>query len=248
MVLATHSMNLVNRVPLDRIVHFELDRACGKSAPRSIQAEPGAEVAELNRIGNSLGIENAVLFYERCFFLFEGETEGNALPRLYEVWTGSKWYLDGVRFANGCNNEGAVLFARFLHSNGRPVVALIDEDTTRNKGFQRQFSRGRLEGQALLPPDRIKTIGPFCFELAFSSTVWYRAIHRATGRKKHLNKAKLDALRHSPKDFIRYLQTTSGDLSKVQLGVALSSVTNKNEIPEQLGEAFEAARQYAADR
>ena len=245
-VLATHSMNLVNRVALDRIVHFELDRASGKSVPRSIQAEPGAEVAELNRIGDSLGIQNAVLFYERCFFLFEGETEGHAVPRLYEVWTGSKWYLDGVRFLNGYNNEGAVLFARFLHSNGRPVVALIDEDTMLNKGLQRQFTQGRLEGQALLPGERIKTIGPSCFELAFCSAVWYRAVYRATGGKKHVSKAKLDSLRDSPRDFIRYLQTRSGGLSKVQLGVALSSVTTKSEIPAQLGEAFDVAKQYAA--
>jgi putative ATP-dependent endonuclease of OLD family len=245
-LLATHSMNLVNRVALDRIVHFELDRGCGKSIPRSIQAEPGAEVAELNRIGDSLGIENAVLFYERCFFLFEGETELHAVPRLYEVWTGSKWYLDGVRFVNGYNNEGAVLFARFLHSNGRPVVALIDEDTTRNKGFQRQFSQSRLEGQALLPAERIKTIGPSCFELAFPSAAWYRAVYRATAGKKRVSKAKLDSVRDSARDFIRYLQTASGGLSKVQLGVALSSVATRREIPAQLGEAFDLAKEYAA--
>lgn len=245
-VLATHSMNLVNRVTLDRIVHFELDRASGKSVPRSIQAEPGAEVAELNRIGDSLGIENAVLFYERCFFLFEGETEAHAVPRLYEVWTGSKWYLDGVRFVNGCNNEGAIHFARFLHSNGRPVVALVDEDTVLMKGFRRQFTRGRLEGQALLPGNRIKTIGPCCFELAFSSSVWSRAIYRAAGGKRRLDKGKLDSLRGRPRDFIEYLQARSGGLSKVQLGAGLASAIRRSEIPVQLGEAFDAAKQYAA--
>lgn len=243
-VLATHSMNLVNRVPLDRIIHFELDRVSGKSLPRIIQVEPGAEVAELNRIGASLGIENAVLFYERCFFVFEGETEVHAMPRLYEVWTGSKWYLDGVRFLNGYNNEGAVVFARFLHSNGRPVVALIDEDTTLNKGFQRQFTRGRLESQALLPASSIKTIGPSCFELAFSSSVWYRAVYRATEGRRRLNKGKLDALRDNPKEFVRYLQVKSGGLSKVQLGSALSSsLHKKSEIPVALGDAFDTARE-----
>jgi hypothetical protein len=246
-VVATHSMNLVNRVPLERIVHFEHDRNSGKSMPRTVQVEPGAEVSELNRIGDSLGIENAVLFYERCFFLFEGETEVHAIPRLYELWTGSKWYLDGVRFLNGYNNEGAVLFARFLHTNGRPVVALIDEDTTLNKGFQRQFTRGRLEGQALLPTSRVKTIGPCCFELAFSSSAWYRAIYRATSGKRRLNKGKLDGLRGNPKGFVKYLQERSGGLSKVQLGVALSSaLAKRSEIPVGLGEAFDAARELAA--
>jgi energy-coupling factor transporter ATP-binding protein EcfA2 len=242
--LATHSMNLINRVGLDRIVHFELDRASGKSSPRRIQASGGSDVAEMNRIGESLGIENAVFFYERCFFLFEGETEAQSLPGLYEVWSGSKWYLDGVRFLNGHNNEGAILFGRFLHTSGRRVVALIDEDTTLKKGFQRQFTRSRLEGQTLLPPGRIITIGPAFFELAFSDSVWTRAVFRATGGKRRINRAKLGALRTNPRQFVRYLEKRSG-LSKVQLGVSAASVTKKTEIPEALADAFALAQKLA---
>jgi putative ATP-dependent endonuclease of OLD family len=244
-LVATHSMNLINRVPLEKIVHFELDRSSGKSSPRIIEAPAGDEVDAINRVGNSLGIENAVLFYERCFVIFEGETEAQSIPTMYEVWSGSKWYLDGVRFLNGYNNEGAILFARFLHVNGRDVVALIDEDTTLQKGFPRQFTRGDLESQARLPNNRINTIGPTCFELAFPTSAWSRAIFRATNGKRRLNRTKLDNLRGQPREFIKLLKKSSGNLSKVQLGNALASVITRREIPNSIASAFEAARELA---
>jgi len=246
-LVATHSMNMINRVSLENIVHLEFDRNARRSTPRRIQTEAGAEAVELDRIGESLGLENATVLYERAFFMFEGETEARALPRMYELWTKSKWYLDGVRFVNGYNNEGAILGARFLHRNGRPVIVLIDEDTTVQKAsqYKRQFSRNRLEGQALLPAGRIKVIGPHCFELAFSSACWSRAIYRATGGKRRITKAKLDALRDRPSDFIKHLSLRSGGLSKVELGVALAAVIRRSEIPAQLSEAFDAARSLA---
>lgn len=244
-IVATHSMNLINRVQLDRIVHFEFDRASGKSMPRTLSLGTGAEIEMINRIGSSLGIENAILFYERCFFIFEGETEAQAIPRMYEVWSGSKWYLDGVRFVNGYNNEGAIIFARFLRENGRDVLALIDDDTTLNKGFQRQFTRGHLEGQALLPANKIRTIGPTCFELSFPTSAWSRAIFHATAGKRRLNKSKLEERRSDAKEFIKFLHKSGGGLSKVQLGVALASVIRKTEIPANLSAAFQEARDAA---
>lgn len=246
-LVATHSMNMINHVSLENIVHLEFNRAARRTTPRQIRTEAGDESAELNRIGESLGVENATMLYERAFVMFEGETEAHALPRMYEVWTKSKWYLDGVRFVNGYNNEGAIQFARFLHTNGRPVIALVDEDTKIQKAsqYRRQFSRNRLEGQALLPADRIKVVGPSCFELAFSSACWSRAIYRATGGKRRIVKANLDALRDRPVEFIRYLSRRSGGLSKVELGVALASVIRRSEVPAGIADVFDAARELA---
>lgn len=246
-LLATHSMNLINRVALDQIVHFELDSR-GTSLPRTISAAPGDEAKEINRIGESLGIENATLFYERAFFLFEGDTELHALPVLFELWTGSKWYLDGVRFINGYNNEGAIIFARFLHANSRPVLALVDQDTTLNRGFKRQFSRTSLEGEARLPADRVMTIGPTCFELAFSTKTWARAIQSVTKSSFSTSRRRtLERLRTTDhRAFLKYLSDSSGGLSKVELGVALAATIKRNEIPQVLRDSFEAAQKLAA--
>jgi energy-coupling factor transporter ATP-binding protein EcfA2 len=245
-LVATHSVSLVNGVSLDHVVHLEVDGSSGQSSARTIVAPPGTEAGELNRIGQSLGIDNAVILYERCFFVFEGETEAAALPRMYELWSRSKWYLDGVRFINGHNDEGAIHFARYLHLNGRAVIALVDEDITQKSRFPRQFTRRPLEQHALLPADRIKTIGPSFFELAFSSSVWSRAIHRATGGRRRVGRSKLDSLRRTPKEFLEHLQRASGGMSKPELGAALASVLKRNEVPAALAEAFEAARRLAA--
>ncbi len=244
-IVATHSMSLINRVMLEQIAHFTLDKATGRSEPRIASTVPGTETTEINRIGTSLGIENATLFYERAFFVYEGETEERAIPRMYDLWTRGRWYLDGIRFVNGTNNQGAILFARFLHNNRRPVIAFVDEDTTWKKSaFNRQFTKARLEGQALLPANQIKTIGPKCFELAFSDGVWSRAVSRATGGKKRLRKAKLAALRATPEAFLKHLVTASGR-SKPELGAALANVIRRNEIPAELSSAIDAIRTLA---
>jgi len=243
-VVATHSINLINRVPLDQIVLLDYDRDSGQSRVKSMRLEPGAEALDINAMGVELGVENAVLLYERAFVLFEGQTEETALPPMYERWTGSKWYLDGVRFQSGWNNEGAVLLARLLHQKGRPVVALIDEDTMKLKGFLRQFTRKKLEGQAHLPPGRIKTIGPVFFEVAFSDDVWARAIFAATDGKRKPRRAKLLELRQDPVEFVKFVAEAT-EMSKAELGTVLGSVTKRSEIPPVLTEVFDAAKELA---
>jgi hypothetical protein len=243
---STHSMNLINRVPLDQLVHFVIDKNTLMAKPQTISVATGREAAEINRIGDSLGIENATLFYERSFMFFEGATEERALPRMYEVWSNSKWYLDGVRFINGHNNDGAIHFARFLHANDRPVVALVDEDTTfRKSEFDRQFTSAKFEGQVRLPTARIRLMTPSCFELAFSDNVWYRAISIATAGASRISVQKLRSLRGSPRDFLDYLSAKSGGLSKPQLGAALAKVVTRKDLPRDLTEAFQLAQSLA---
>ena len=243
-LVATHSMHLINSVGLERIVSLEVDRSTGRSLAKKVAPSTGEEADEINRIGALVGIENAVLLYERVFFLFEGATELHALPKMYELWTGSRWYLDGVRFQNGWNNTGAILLARLLHTNGRAVVVLVDEDTEQLKGFKRQFTRQRLESQALLPAERIRTIRPVFFEMAFSNSVWSRVIYRATEGKRKVRRATLDARRSDPREFIRFLEEVTS-LSKPELGRLLSEHIRKSEIPDELGAAFDMARELA---
>lgn len=243
-VVATHSINLINRVNLDQIIVLDYDRASGQSRVKTMHLEPGLETTDINAMGLELGVENAVLLYERAFVLFEGQTEENSLPAMYERWTGSKWYLDGVTFQNAWNNEGAVLLARLLHLRGRPVVALIDEDTTQHKEYPRQFTRQKLEGQALLPPERIKTIGDTFFEMAFSDDVWARVISVATAGKRRPRRAKLAHLRDDPTKYVKFVQKVT-EMSKPELGTVLGRVTKRGEIPPVLTEVFDIARELA---
>ena len=187
---------------------------------------------------------NAAVLYERCFLLFEGITEGIALPVLYEIWSRSKWYLDGIRFVNAYNNDGVLRFTRFLRDQGREVIGLIDDDTTYNKGARRYLTDSSLSGDAHVQD--VFKVSPVCFELAFSSSVWRRAIAHATEARGPQD-ATIDKHRASSAEFVNFLQERTGVQSKPELARHLVAAIRKpSDIPECIIDAFDAARKLAA--
>lgn len=98
----------------------------------------------LHRLGDGLGLHHALMFYERCFLLFEGKTEETAIPIIFKLCTGQHPYTKGIRIVNSYDNYGAVVFAKFLHKHKRTVVFALDQDTTRNKGVARHLTQDAL--------------------------------------------------------------------------------------------------------
>jgi hypothetical protein len=249
LIIATHSISIINTFRLDGVNLFTVDHTTSRSSGRAVIAPPmpGAdeqiELSAINQIGRAIGVDNAAVLYERCFFLFEGDSEAAALPSLYELWAGTPWYLDGVRFVNAYNNDGALRFARFLRSQDRPVVALVDDDTTYNKGTRRALTQARLTADAHV--DQIFTVGPTCFEMAFASSVWRRAIHEATGRRGP-NDATIDKYRNNPTRFVTFLQRQMGVTSKPELAAHLArAARRRSDIPSDITDAFSAAQASA---
>ena len=249
LVIATHSINMLNTFPLERVNLFSRDASNARSRGRPVVGKASGREGQsedlqlINSVGRELGIDNAAVLYERCFLLFEGESEDNALPRMYEIWSGNRSYLHGVRFINAYGNVGVLQFTRFLRDQGRAVVGLIDEDTTYNKGTKRLLTESKLwaEGHVKV----VHKVRPVCFELAFSSRVWRRAIAGATGRRGPQDNT-IDAHRTDANEFVKFLMGEMDVDSKPSLARHLANAIRRpSDIPESIRQAFHEAGRNA---
>ena len=247
-VIATHSINFINRVPIHQIDHYSLSPDQSRSIIDTLQPSDDPEEREffLNSLGSNMGLENSTMFYERCFLTIEGKTEEGALPRLFELCVGSSTHARGVKLINSYNNYGAIVAAQFLHRNGRPVLFLVDEDTTLHKGTSRLLTEQNLQ-KAGFPIERRHIVEPSCFEYAFSDDVWCRVLNDHQMENQGVwSSSDIADLRTSPKEFFESIQEVLQSESKPLIGVWLAAaVREASEIPESIRSCLLQADQLA---
>ena len=247
-VIATHSINFINRVPIHQIDHYSLSPDQSRSIVDTLQPSDDPEEREffLHNLGSNMGLENSTMFYERCFLTIEGKTEEGALPRLFELCVGTSTHARGVKLVNSYNNHGAIVAAQFLHRNGRQVLFLVDEDTTLNKGTSRLLTQQSLQ-RAGFPVDRCHIVGPSCFEYAFSDEVWCRVLNEHQIENPRVwSSSDVASLRTSPKDFLDSIQEILHNDSKPRIGVWLAAaVRDASEVPESIRNCLMQADQLA---
>ena len=247
-VIATHSINFINRVPIHQINHYSLSPDQSHSIIDTLQPSNDPEEREffLNRLGSNMGLENSTMFYERCFLTIEGKTEEGALPRLFELCVGTSTHSRGVKLVNSYNNHGAIVAAQFLHRNGRPVLFMVDEDTTLHKGTSRLLTQQSLQ-KAGFPIDRCHMVEPSCFEYAFSDDVWCRVLNEHQVEEYRVwSSPDVASLRTSPKEFLDSIQEILHSESKPRIGVWLAAaVLEASEIPESIRNCLMQADQLA---
>ena len=247
-VIATHSINFINRVPIHQIDHYSLSPDQSRSIIDTLQPSDDPEEREffLNSLGSNMGLENSTMFYERCFLTIEGKTEEGALPRLFELCVGSSTHARGVKLINSYNNHGAIVAAQFLHRNGRPVLFLVDEDTTLHKGTSRLLTEQNLQ-KAGFPIERRHIVEPSCFEYAFSDDVWCRVLNDHQMENQGVwSSSDIADLRTSPKEFFESIQEILQSESKPLIGVWLAAaVREASEIPESIRSCLLQADQLA---
>ena len=247
-VIATHSINFINRVPLHQINHYSLSPDQSRSIIDTLQPSNDPEEIEffVNKLGSNMGLENSTMFYERCFLTIEGKTEEGALPRLFELCVGTSTHSRGVKLVNSYNNYGAIVAAQFLHRNRRSVLFLVDEDTTLHKGTARLLTQQSLQ-RAGFPVDRRHIVEPSCFEYAFSDDVWCRVLNEHQNENQRIwSSSDVASLRTSPKDFLASIQKILQSESKPSIGVWLATaVRDANEIPESIRNCLVQADELA---
>ena len=126
--VATHSLNLIDKVDVSDVLHFRLDDG-RTNAVRLMSNAHGDIDQHLAQITASMGLRNSVLLHERCFLAVEGPTEGQVLPLLFRIATGLALQSAGIALIVGNSNRGALDVARFLNDHGRTVRFLIDKDS-----------------------------------------------------------------------------------------------------------------------
>lgn len=170
-IICTHSLNLINRMPVDKIHHFRLDSEGWTTIENMSAGDDEMEARFINEIGLSLGLDTGTVFHERCFFVVEGQTEMHALPEFFRLLFDESLQSAGIKLVNGENNAGARHFAKFLKNNGRNVVFLLDSDSRSEGGRNRIFSAPSLLDDGFIVGKHVFFVGEVEFEDAFDDAV-----------------------------------------------------------------------------
>ncbi|MCP2099560.1 putative ATP-dependent endonuclease of the OLD family, contains P-loop ATPase and TOPRIM domains [Actinosynnema pretiosum] len=175
-VVATHSMNLIDGVDLKDVVRLELDEKRRTRVER-LGADTGHDESDrhLQSIATAVGLRNSVLLHERCFLAVEGETEQKAIPILFKLSEGLQLQSAGIALWACGGNSGALHLADYLYKHGRSVVLLIDADC---EVKDKMFRRANLE-KVFSPEDYDNVVtflgkaqGFMEFEELFDDSTW----------------------------------------------------------------------------
>ena len=251
-VVATHSMNLIDGVDIADVVHLKLER--GRTVMERLGVETHDNIDHFyGKIAASLGVRNSVLLHERCFLAVEGETEQQAFPLLFRLSEGMSLQSAGIALWACGNNEGALHLAHYLVSHGRRVQLMIDADSRKQKLFKDAGLRQRFG------PERDNIVhfigGPEEeqeFEALFPDTLWARIANERWPRRSG---------QWETKDFanIRRAKFSSEALNMLKEGsergpqgkpdmmqLFAGSLRSPEEVPAQLRDAFRQLRELAA--
>ncbi|MFI8997021.1 AAA family ATPase [Streptomyces sp. NPDC053542] len=252
-VVATHSLNLIDGVDIANVVHLRLGE--GGTYAELLSADSGDQEVRkhLSTISTSLGFRNSVLLHERFFVAVEGPSETAAFPILFKKHTGIPIQSAGICLWDGGNNEGALKFARFLKKNQRDVAFVVDKDSRLNQ--KKTFRDDKLKEYGFDLQHECHYIGqPNELEDLFSDSdwaevanvLWKRNGERdswveedfASLRGKKFSSAVLDMLKSG---------SPEGPKGKEAMMIGISSMIDKHRIPSALTTLFDALVEHAQD-
>lgn len=244
-ILATHALNLIDKVPIENVVHLKQDD--GRSQIEVLLDDGHQETDRfLANVAASMGLRTSVLLHERCFVGVEGVTEAQVLPILFRVSMGMPLQSAGVALIAASGNAGALQLARHLVSQGRPVRILVDEDTFTSTSTKRKFRSAALAAQGI-DPSHVFRVGTQELEDLFSDAQWAATANAEWPREDGQSWAESDfaAQRKTPKfsDGVRALvkdrSPASAPEEKPAYLLALANrISSPGEVPTPLREIF----------
>lgn len=261
-LVATHSMNLIDGVDIADVVHLKLD------SHRTVVERLGAGLlgdhidTHLGKIAAAVGLRNSVLLHERCFLAVEGETEQRAFPLLFRLCQGLSLQAAGIALWACFNNEGALHLARYLAQHGRTIMLVVDADSRNvSKGI---FKTPKLNQFFAPDPQRyVKFLGepdPGAadqekyneLEELFTDEVWARVANQIWNRNEGTwQAADFGGLRGQGKfsgavQALLQAQSQTGPGGKPEMMYELAmALEDPHDVPEQLRTVFTELRTLA---
>ena len=251
-VVATHSVNLIDTVTLQSLRHFRLERERTRVDIPSDYGD-GDESAFVDDLASGLGMRNSVLLSEKCFLVVEGPTEERALLILFKKKTGETLAGAGITLVN---TDGAGSIRRLVEvlitKLKRSVVVLVDEDARRSPG---RINEEWLSEMQLTEGTNGFFTGTKEFEDAFADDVWLRVAKERfplnDGTEWQLSEfADARAGEHGMGQALQILfsRRLHVRVSKPQIGEALARTVTDDEIPEIIRQAISAVLDISKDR
>lgn len=244
-VVATHSLNLIDGVDPENLVKLSLDHAAAATTASALRSARHDETdVFLRDVTAALGVRNSVLLNERLFVGVEGETETQAFPLLFRLYTGRSLQSYGIALWSGGNDVGALRFTEYLVKQDRPVAFVVDSDCRTHQ--KSHFSEKKLRGIGVDPGTQAHYLGaPNEFEELFTDEQWAAVAESIRPRldgdpwtNKHVAPCRSGKF---SSQWGRVVSDQSGlRVSKPTLAFALAeSLTTADAIPQALCDAFD---------
>ncbi|MGW4034538.1 ATP-dependent nuclease [Streptomyces sp. NPDC004838] len=253
-VVATHSMNLIDGVDIADVVHLQLGPTGRTQIERLKDDTHNGIDLHLGQVAAAVGLRNSVLLHERCFLAVEGPTEQQCVPLLFRLAQGLSLQAAGIALWACGNNEGALHLAGYLVKHGRTVHLMVDADSRTNK----QFKEDRLIKIGLDPRTQISYVGEAEnyneLEELFDDDLWAQTANTHWPRPQGETWSAQDFAAHRDGKFssgiLTMIKERAGETSpngKADMLYGLVSLLkNKDEVPSQLRKVFSEIQALAA--
>ena len=237
-IICTHSLNLIDRIPITNIVHFKKNK--NKVIIDTMKTEdPQLIDMFLYEISDCMGLKNSIMLNERCFLIVEGYTEFQSIPIIFQKLKGYSLQAGGIRLINGKGCTGVRILAKFLNDNKRNVFFLVDKDAKSRK----VFTLKQLKTDGFSVRKQVFFVGTVEYEDVFSDDLYATTANtnwpKQNGRQ-WIN-ADFAAIR-GPRfcdDLFALLQRESQAwVTKPDLGEAIAKTITVPEIPQQIIDCF----------
>ncbi|MGH8925106.1 MAG: AAA family ATPase [Acidimicrobiia bacterium] len=246
-LVATHALNLIDRVPIENVVH--LAHTSGRTTVELLLRTDHNKIDEfLINVATAMGLRTSVLLHERCFVAVEGSTEAQVFPVLFRLATGLPLQSAGLTLIAANGNAGAVELARHLAEKQRPVAVVVDEDTFTSRSTKKRFREAALKA-AGIDPAIVHRVGARELEDLFTDSQWAAAANRLWPRKDGRKWKKDDIATARTADkfsdaLIRMIKTGApGSAPREKPSYLLGLVQRlrkPSDVPQQLREVFDA--------
>ncbi|MEU3002228.1 hypothetical protein [Streptomyces sp. NPDC006995] len=253
-MVATHSMNLIDGVDIADVVHLGLNDR-GRTVVERLEDDchDGIDF-HLGQIAAALGLRNSVLLHERCFLAVEGETEQQCIPLLFRLSQKLSLQSAGIALWACENNEGALHLARYLVQRKRSVMLMIDADSRSNKLFKDE----KLRKAGLDLDKQVAYVGEALgfneLEELFTDERWATAANLRWPRPAPLTWSAEDFTAHrgTKKFSARVLDMIKSEAAEASpngkpamLNGLVTTLTAPEDVPQQLREVFGQLQELA---
>lgn len=253
-LVATHSMNLIDGVDIADVVHLKLSDG-GRTIVERLQDDThnGVDV-HLAQIAAAVGLRNSVLLHERCFLAVEGPTEQQSVPLLFRLSQGLSLQAAGIALWACGNNEGALHLAGYLVKHHRTVMLMVDADSRNNKHFKTE----KLIKAGLDLATQVSYVGETDdlneLEELFTDEQWAAAanVHWPRPQGQHWTSGDFTAHRGGKfsSGILGMIKQQAQDNSpngKTDMVYGLvTTLTTREDVPRQLRETFTAIQELAS--
>ncbi len=254
MIVATHSLNLIDRVDIADVVQLRLDGGGRTVAERLVDESHEGVDQYLSQLSAALGLRTSVLLHERCFLAVEGQTEQQTIPILFRIAMSKPLQSAGIALICGNGNDGALKVTQFLIEHNRTVVFIVDKDSASHSSSGKLFNMERLRSHGV-KDEQVHFIGdPNELEELYTDDRWAETANYEWPRKdgRPWSGQDISALRGCGKfsDKLKDLlwkDGMKGPKNKQAMNMALVlQLRNVDEVPKQLREKFQAVADLAA--